>query len=704
MSGLFGLDPLFAQGRTGIGQTIAIVEFEQYSPSDISAFESCYGLSNPISKVIVDGGPGGPPQGGGEAALDIELASYNAPSASIEVYEAPNQNDAQAFDLLDHIASDDNAQVVTTSWGNCESRFTRAELQTENAIFERMALQGQTMIAASGDSGSEDCFTPPAGSFDESLAVDDPASQPDVVGAGGTTLPPSGTAFQSVWNNCATAGDVSCAETLNGGGPANGAGGGGYSSVWPRPSSQPGSNPTRAVPDISYPADPESGAVVAYWDGGWTGFGGTSVGAPTNAGLFADTDQGCFRTLGMVGPALYAAGRSGTSNFTDVVLGDNDFTRTNGGKYAAGVGFDPASGLGTPVDQNVSPALQGGDGCPSVAAVSPNTGPVNSGGAVTVLGGGLADATSVSFGAAGDGQILSRSAMSLTVLPPNALGPLCVDVTVTNPQGVSATTSAARYGFGGTLNCGSGYRFVASDGGVFNFGDANFFGSMGGTPLSAPVVGMATTPSTDGYWLVASDGGIFSFGDASFYGSTGAIHLNSPVVGMAATPDGHGYWLVASDGGVFAFGDAPFYGSAGALHLNSPIVGMASAPGGRGYWLVASDGGIFAFGDAPFDGSAGAIHLNSPVVGMAVAGAAAAGYWLVAADGGIFSYGSAQFYGSAGAIHLNEPVIGMAGTPDGGGYWLVAADGGVFSYGEAPFYGSTGGIVLNKPIVGMASS
>jgi hypothetical protein len=80
-----------------------------------------------------------------------------------------------------------------------------------------------------------------------------------------------------------------------------------------------------------------------------------------------------------------------------------------------------------------------------------------------------------------------------------------------------------------------------------------------------------------GYWEVASDGGVFSFGDANFYGSTGNLHLNKPIVGIASTPDGMGYWEVASDGGVFSFGDANFYGSTGNIHLNKPIVGIASA-------------------------------------------------------------------------------------------------------------------------------
>ena len=108
---------------------------------------------------------------------------------------------------------------------------------------------------------------------------------------------------------------------------------------------------------------------------------------------------------------------------------------------------------------------------------------------------------------------------------------------------------------------------------------------------TSPSSAIAATSDGGGYWLVASDGGVFSFGDARFYGSLGAVHLNQPVVGMAATPDGSGYWLVASDGGVFSFGDARFEGSLGATHLNAAVVGMASTGDGRGYWLTGADGG-----------------------------------------------------------------------------------------------------------------
>ncbi|HEX2851008.1 MAG TPA: choice-of-anchor Q domain-containing protein [Acidimicrobiales bacterium] len=164
-----------------------------------------------------------------------------------------------------------------------------------------------------------------------------------------------------------------------------------------------------------------------------------------------------------------------------------------------------------------------------------------------------------------------------------------------------------------------GYWLVASDGGIFSFGDVGFFGSTGAMTLNKPIVGMAPTPTRNGYWLAASDGGIFSFGDAVFFGSTGAMTLNKPIVGMAATPSGGGYWLFASDGGVFSFGDAAFYGSAGGITLNKPIVGADSTPPGAGYYEAASDGGVFSYGDATFFGSMGGTPLNSPITGMAAA-------------------------------------------------------------------------------------
>jgi hypothetical protein len=223
---------------------------------------------------------------------------------------------------------------------------------------------------------------------------------------------------------------------------------------------------------------------------------------------------------------------------------------------------------------------------------------------------------------------------------------------------------------------------------------------------ASPVPAVAATGpggTPAGYWLVASDGGIFSFGDAAFHGSTGAIRLNQPITGMASTPSGKGYWLVASDGGIFSFGDAGFFGSTGAIHLNKPITGMASTPSGNGYWLVASDGGIFAFGDAAFYGSTGGLRLNQPITAMATT-PGGRGYWLTASDGGIFSYGDAAFFGAAPsrpATRGPRTVTAMVPTATGAGYWQASTTGELLAFGDAPDLGGVSS--LNKPIVAMAA-
>ncbi|HEY2304161.1 MAG TPA: CHRD domain-containing protein [Acidimicrobiales bacterium] len=245
-----------------------------------------------------------------------------------------------------------------------------------------------------------------------------------------------------------------------------------------------------------------------------------------------------------------------------------------------------------------------------------------------------------------------------------------------------------------------GIRTVTAGGQVAASGLASTFGPALGH-LNAPIVGISSTPDDQGYWLAAADGGVFSFGNAGFFGSLGAIHLNSPIVGMAHPLDGLGYWMVGADGGVFTFGDAGFLGSLGAIHLNSPIVGMAATPDGLGYWLVGADGGVFTFGNAGFLGSLGAVHLNARIVGL-VPTLDGHGYWLVGADGGVFTFGDAAFSGSAGAIHLNAPVVGIARTPTGAGYWLAGADGRVLSFGDATALGS--GTPAASAFVGVAAT
>ena len=246
-----------------------------------------------------------------------------------------------------------------------------------------------------------------------------------------------------------------------------------------------------------------------------------------------------------------------------------------------------------------------------------------------------------------------------------------------------------------TPSVGDGLLLAPSSDRVLAFSGS---GGVPGGPSPPP-----PAPPLSSYWEAASDGGIFSFGNAQFFGSMGGKPLNRPVVGLAATPDGGGYWEVASDGGIFAFGDAGFYGSMGGRPLVAPVVSIAPTADGKGYWEVARDGGVFAFGDATFHGSMGGRPLNQPIVGLA-ATADGGGYWLVAADGGIFAFGDAGFDGSMGGTALRQPVVGMAATTNGGGYWLVAADGGIFAFGDAGFDGSMGGRPLAEPVVAMAAT
>ncbi len=275
-----------------------------------------------------------------------------------------------------------------------------------------------------------------------------------------------------------------------------------------------------------------------------------------------------------------------------------------------------------------------------------------------------------------------RSRIALAVCVPITMGWSAVLVAseATSPSSGASTVYSSEYGAGRLMavDPNAGYWTTSWLGDVVPHGGAPMLGSPAsvGLHVAKPVVGMEATPSGNGYWLVASDGGIFSYGDATFNGSTGSIHLNQPIVGMAATPNGDGYWLVASDGGIFSYGNATFYGSTGSIHLNQPIVGMASTPDGGGYWLVASDGGVFGFGDAIFYGSTGSIHLDQPIVGMAPT-PDGHGYWLVASDGGIFTFGDAPFLGSLAGTGAN--VLGMTVTPLQG-YSIVTTNGNAHSF------------------------
>lgn len=358
----YGFASSYQSGLFGRGVTVALFELVGYSRQDLSQFERCYGIRTSVKTRKVSGGA----RIGSEtieSELDIEGVVSLAPKAKVLVYEAPN-SDSGVVAAYGAIASDNRAQVVSTSWGTCEPQ-SLSLISAENTAFEEMAAQGQSVVAAAGDSGSEDCLGTGGSS---SLKVDDPGSQPWVTGVGGTDLTSAGfPPVEAVWND------------------GTGAGGGGISQFWQMPSWQaaPGVRNAystgaicgvvltdcREVPDVAASASANNGYVI-YCSAGsickkigrpWFAVGGTSAAAPLWAALLAVADQGLSSPIGFADPSLYAiAANSSTRNaFNDITAGDNDFTGTNGGRYPATSGFDLATGLGSPNGSALIPLLRG---------------------------------------------------------------------------------------------------------------------------------------------------------------------------------------------------------------------------------------------------------------------------------------------------------------------------------------------------------
>ncbi len=329
---------LNATPLTGKGQTLGLYELDGYTPSDINAYESSFGLPSVPLQIIpsTDGGVTSIGDGAGEVTLDIELMTALAPGATaIQVYEAQNGTIGQ-FDLYSQIAEDDTAKEISSSWGFLESELGSDELQAINTFLMQMASQGQSFYAASGDSGAYFEGT-------KSLSVSDPASQPYATGVGATSLNvtgPGGTyQGETTWHDA-----------------YGGASGGGVSVEWPLPDYQQGvaseySTTHRNVPDVSLDGDPATGYAIYYSDPvngtGFYEYGGTSCAAPLWAAFTALVNQqreaNGTPDLGFPNPAIYAAAESAAylSAFHDIHDDSNNLF------YYAVAGYDNATGWGS---------------------------------------------------------------------------------------------------------------------------------------------------------------------------------------------------------------------------------------------------------------------------------------------------------------------------------------------------------------------
>ena len=344
---------LYNAGYHGEGQSVALFELDSYIPTDVSGYQACFDASSPthINPVLVEGTPVTPGNGALEADLDAEVLLGMLPKLSnLYVYEAPN-TDAGYNDEWARILRDD-VPVVSTSWGACEANISSTDIAAEQQFFLQAAAQGQTIMAASGDSAAYDCG-------DGTLAVDDPASNPYVTGVGGTSLTlnqDNSYRSESAWSNTPGAGYGS---------------GGGVSQLWPMPtyqsgmgviSSKSGGTPCHAasgaycreVPDVSIDADPNTGYIVycsvaaasCQSTSPFVRVGGTSVAAPMWAAIATLTNQYLLahggNNLGFLNPTLYTLLNSNSYSRAshDVVSGSN-------GYYPATTGYDMVTGIGS---------------------------------------------------------------------------------------------------------------------------------------------------------------------------------------------------------------------------------------------------------------------------------------------------------------------------------------------------------------------
>jgi subtilase family serine protease len=364
----YDMASLYSLGDFGQGVHVAVVEFETEPTitKDLADYQYCYGTDATMNYIPVDGGSTINPvdSHGMEMALDIEDVIGLAPEATLDVYQAPNTNlgDERVYK---RIVGSDTDKVVTASWGECELDSDEPVLQAEQHYFDRAATQGQTFLAAAGDYGSTDCL-PDDTPNSSMLSVNDPASQPYVVGVGGTSI--SGikdTNSDTEWNDSSS---------------SDGAGGGGLSSEWCMPSYQdqtpiPGVigaysdyDPTdcgsttpyvREVPDVSADADPATGYVIVNDKKVWVGIGGTSAAAPLwAAAALIDSSPFCAAYgsghPGALPQGLYRIAAESPSHyrlaFEDITTGNNDYTPSGyvGGLYPATTGYNMDGGLGSP--------------------------------------------------------------------------------------------------------------------------------------------------------------------------------------------------------------------------------------------------------------------------------------------------------------------------------------------------------------------
>jgi subtilase family serine protease len=374
---IYSLQALYNSGITGSTVKIAVMGQTDFAQSDITTFRQNSGLAaNQPTVILVPGSPDPGTQSGDveEADLDLEWSGGSAPNASI-IYV----NSTDSFDSLQYAIDANLAPVMSISYGGCEAGFDSASLNSLALSAMQANSQGITITSAAGDDGGADCDsgtpTSPAKTATHGLAVDFPASMPYVTGLGGTRFLEQSNSVWSSTNNSKNGSALSYIdeETWNDS-AADGvlaATGGGASAVFAKPGWQWGTgvpdDGARDVPDVAVSASADhdgylvcsQGSCVNGFraaDGTLSVVGGTSVGAPTFAGIVALIDQKTGSRQGNINYVLYPLAAGTTDVFHDITIGSNKVPCKVGSTdcpngaaigYNAGVGYDEATGLGS---------------------------------------------------------------------------------------------------------------------------------------------------------------------------------------------------------------------------------------------------------------------------------------------------------------------------------------------------------------------
>lgn len=355
---LLNASPPVDGGNTGC---IAVVEDSNIDEDAANAFNTQFGLpaltGANFSIVLVDGLDPGQNGDEDEAMVDVSYAHTVAPASSIRIYLGDRKNNSAAavLDAIHAAVTEKHAPctAISISFGFCGG--SKAFYKTQSSFFAQAAAQGQSVFVATGDAGAAGLQLDKSTNgcvIGTTRKVNELATSPNVTAIGGTEFTPAydtngiddGSVSESVWND------------------SDGTAGGGESKVFKKPKFQKGvfaQDQMRDIPDVSFAASP---ATPGFFYGGRDGkgapavlccIGGTSIGAPSWAGISQLISQRAGGPVGNLNTRIYQLGAQGsvaTTGIRDVTSGNNSYARVIG--FSAGPGYDKASGWGT-VDMGV---------------------------------------------------------------------------------------------------------------------------------------------------------------------------------------------------------------------------------------------------------------------------------------------------------------------------------------------------------------